>query len=502
MRLLVIGGGTAGWITALTLRDKLPDLEITLIESAEIGILGAGEGVTPHFIGHFLDEVGIPVSEVIRHAGATLKHGIRFTNWTGDGSYYFHPFDDHVTPRLDLKLLHPERPLDSPLLNFGAYTSERGRVMFTPKYAAEQDPSANPLSNLVSHANYAMHFDAVRLAAFLKRVGVERGIRLIDGRVVDFVQDDEGNVAEVRLDDGRSFPCDLLFDCTGFARLTLGKLFGVKWRSLKKTLPVDRAIPFFVPHEGPLPAYTEAIAMDAGWTWKIPVQERFGCGYVFDSEFLDADGARAEIRRTFGEGIEAPRVLAFDAGYYEQIWVKNCFAVGLSTGFLEPIEATSIWVSVATLREYLRGYLAVGDDRARREFNRFYQTFMQRVVDFLYLHYLTPRQDTPFWATFRERTEAPEWVQTVLDEGGYRWFFEEPAEYGGNPLPFLSFAWVQVSRGLGLMNRDVIAKFWDYYGMHAGFDERMRDHRQRLDGYADSCIAHEEFLARMLENRR
>ena len=135
MQLVVIGGGTAGWITALMLREMLPALTVTLIASKELGILGAGEGVTPHFIGQFLDEVNIPVSEVFKHAGATLKHGVKFTNWNGDGGHYFHPFDDAVTPDLDLGLLHPGEPLERDDLNFSAYASARQRVLFSKRHA-------------------------------------------------------------------------------------------------------------------------------------------------------------------------------------------------------------------------------------------------------------------------------------------------------------------------------------------------------------------------------
>jgi tryptophan halogenase len=498
MKIVIVGGGTAGWITALLTRHALRGDDITVIESSELGILGAGEGVTPHFVGHFLDHVGIPVSDLMRHTGATLKHAIKHTDWCGDGSSYHHPFDDAVTPTLDFPLRHPERLAPDHQLNFSAHCCEAGKVLFTPRHAYEADPRANPIANLIHHGSFALHFDAVKLAGFLAYVASQRNIAHVDGRVTHFDQDERGFVRRVHLEGGRSVDCDFVFDCTGFHRLILGKLLGARWRSLKRTLPVDRALPFTLPHGAdPLPAYTEAIALRSGWMWKIPVQERFGCGYVYDSEFADPDSARAELAERFGADVDTPRVLSFDAGYYEDIWIGNVFGAGLSTGFLEPLEATSIWVTVSTVREFLRAYLPVGDDRGRAEFRSFYGAFMQRIVDFLYLHYLTPRRDSPFWATFAERTEAPERVRQVLADGGYRWFFEEPHDYSGHPQPFITKSWAQVAAGVRVTNTQVLAKYWRYYNLEPGYDERLAAHVELLRRQASGCLTHREFIARM-----
>lgn len=496
MKLTIVGGGSAGWITALYLEQFFEQAEVTVIESSSLGILGAGEGTTPHFVGLFLDAVGISVADVVKHAGAVIKNGIRFSNWTGDGSAYFHPFDDLAARTLGLDTLHPAHQGNEHDLLFADAASLAARVLAAgPRPDSGDD---DPFRRLDHQANMAVHFDAVRLARYLKRVAVGRGVRLLDGLVDRFDQDPAGNITRLHLRDGRSVEADLVFDCTGFHRLILGKLFQVPWKDLKHVLPVDRAIPFTLPlGEGPVRPETEARAMDHGWMWKIPVEDRYGCGYVFDSAFTDNQGALNELKRKFGPNVDATRVLNFTSGYYDRIWVNNCFGVGLATGFLEPLEATSIWISILTLREFVRVYLPLNDGRARAEFHDFYRTLMQRTVDFLYLHYLTPRTDTPFWATFRERTQMPDGVAAALADGGLRWSFESTHRTGGHPEPFPPLSWVYIARGLNLMHRGALDEYWKYYGLHETWSERRAERVGHIEAAVERCLAHDEFLAQM-----
>lgn len=497
MKILVIGGGSAGWIAALMVQRRYPTAQVTVIASSEIGILGAGEGVTPHFIGDFLDEVGIPLSDLIASSATTLKHGIRFTNWNGEGGSYFHPFADQVTPKIELGLVHPERLPGTESHNFSAFAVDHGRVLFEPDPFMPPSYEVNPIASLKPHGTFALHFDAAGLAALLQQVAVSRGIELIDGRVVGFHRQTSGAFDQVRLQDGREIPCDFVFDCSGFHRLLIGKVFKTPWVDVQQTLPVNRALPFSLPLTRPIPAYTHAIAMKAGWMWKIPLQHRFGCGYVFDADFADEDQARAEVREMFGDDVELPKVIPFQAGYYQDVWKSNCVAVGLSSGFLEPLEATSIWTTIACLRELLDVYLPIGDDRARRDYNLFHRRFFERTVDFLYFHYLTQRDDTPFWATFKERTHCPPTVASLIEGGGLRWPFSNPPELAGNPAPFPARAYAHIALGVRTLDRSSLQGYWRTWNLYDGFEDRIASNRSRMADVARRCIDHEQFLERL-----
>lgn len=200
------------------------------------------------------------------------------------------------------------------------------------------------------------------------------------------------------------------------------------------------------------------------------------------------------MRRAFGADLELPRVLSFRAGYLDRIWVKNCVAVGLASGFLEPLEATSIWATVLTLRELLRVHLPQNDARAHDELNRFHRVLQQRIVDFLYLHYLSDRRDTPFWRTFRERTTPTPLSAEVLDSGGYRWPFEEDPRIAGNPSPFTAASYLWVAKGIGLLDVPSLARYWDYYGLHEGYAYRVEAHRRHLASVGEACLPHEVVL--------
>jgi len=497
MDMLVLGGGSAGWITALYVQRRFPRARITVVESSEIGILGAGEGVTPHFIGMFLDEIGVPLSDLIANSATTLKHGIRFTNWNGDGTAYFHPFSDDVTPELELGFFHPDHDAVSHAHSFSAFALERGRVLFEPDPERPPRFEDNPISSLRAHATFALHFDASSLADLLKRVGLSRGIRLVEGRVVGFHQVEGGAIDMVRLQSGDTVACDFLFDCSGFHRLAIGKVFKTPWIDVQDVLPVDRAMPFALPPTHPLPAYTEAIAMKAGWMWKIPLQTRFGCGYVFDSRFCDDDQARAEIHETYGPDVELPRVIPFKAGYFQDAWVANCVAVGLSSGFLEPLEATSIWTSIMCLRELLDVYMPLGDERARRDFNLYHRRFYDRTVDFLYFHYISQRNDTPFWAGFREHTRTPPVIRELLGDDGLRWLFSSPPELAGHPAPFPVRAYAHIAAGCRTFDRESLRRYWRAWNLYDGYDQRVHELRARMESAVEPCIDHEAFLAWM-----
>lgn len=341
MKYIILGGGTAGWLTSLYLNKHFPDDEVTVVASSEIGILGAGEGTTPAFM-EYLDEVGITEAELVSNCKATLKTGIKFTNWNGDDEHYFHNFWDN---------------------------------------------------------KYALHFDASLLAKYLQDVAVSRCIKLIDDEVIKVLLDD-GNITTLVTPSG-PVTGDFFFDCSGFKRLLIGEIYKSEWEEYG--MPCKRAIPFFLPNDNTnLPDYTESVAMKYGWIWKIPVQGRYGCGYVFDSNMTTDEEATQEIKDYLGHDFISPKTFNFNAGAYKQVWINNCMAVGLSSGFIEPLEATSIWIQILALRLFVQNR----DNPAK--VNNDVKELNEDILSFLYFHYLSQRKDTKFWSDFEYNNYMPE----------------------------------------------------------------------------------------------
>lgn len=357
-KFVIIGGGTAGWVTALTIKKYIPYCDVTVVASSEIGILGAGEGVTPHF-NELMSDLDIPMQGIFDNAKATVKAGIKFTNWNGDGVDYFHPFWDNKT---------------------------------------------------------AVHFDASLLAKHLQGIALSRGVKLIDDQVTNINTNTAGDITSFDLKGGQTVEANFVFDCSGLHRLIIGKHFNVEWITYDHMLPCNRALPFFVQSDNEKPEYTEAIAMKYGWVWRIPVEGRYGCGYVFDKRFVTDEDAIAELKQKFGE-ITIPRAFEFKAGAYKKTWVNNCIAIGLSAGFTEPLEATSIWIQILSLRHYLLQHAAFvkGDPHVRNSYNEYVSEINTFMSEFIHTHYLSKRNDSEFWTTFREINQSPTYVKRVID---------------------------------------------------------------------------------------
>lgn len=398
-KFVIVGGGSAGWITALYINNIFPESAVTVIESSDIGILGAGEGTTPHFV-DFLNDVKININEFIKETKATVKQGIKFTNWHGDGSYYFHPFHDgSFDLQNDENIVHLlERLGDEKSTSdicLSDLCSQNSKVKFF-----------NENNIIQNEGTYALHFDARLTAEYLKRVGLSRGIKLFDNIVVSFQQKENGNIESISLNDGSKILSDFIFDCTGFKRLILGDLLKGEWVNYQTSLPVNRALPFFLENTTEdIPPYTEAIAMKYGWIWKIPVQGRFGCGYVFDSSYATDEEIEKEIKSYFGD-ITIPRFFSFQAGCYKETWKNNVISLGLSSGFLEPLEATSIWVTINSLNHLKEKCLpGIFSDlnNYKNNYNSYVYNFNSQIKDFIQFHYLTKRNDSSFWKEYRTK---------------------------------------------------------------------------------------------------
>lgn len=453
--LVVVGGGTAGWLTSLAMLKHRPLDNITVIESDDIGILGAGEGTTPYFL-DFLKYIDIPFEEIIKNCKGTIKLGINFENWLGDNSSYFHSF--LPIPSLLVSPNNLEAWFNNGF-NYESINVIRDIALNKKSCFVYKNPDGsldetNIMSSFTKFSNLSLHFDARLLAKFLKEKAIERGCNYIEGKVSKIYNDNNNNITKLLLENKTKVKVDFLFDCTGFSRVFLEKHFKVKWKSYKDYLGLDRAIPFFQDHDNDVEPMTTAKAMDNGWVWRIPVNGRWGSGYVFSSNHTNADKALEEVKKIYGSDVTSPREFKFSAGILEESLKNNCLAIGLSQGFVEPLEATSIWVSLVTLMDFIDNKLLLSkDEDSISRFNKRYQDRQGQVLEFLRLHYISPRTDTEFWRTVKNEWKYPdnlnfkmkELKRSLIANIGYE-----------NLFPHLS--WIQVMSGLNLFGEQKYQK--------------------------------------------
>lgn len=372
--IVIVGGGTAGWLTALYIKHIWKNSDVQLIESSKIGILGAGEGSTTHFPA-FIKDLGIDENEFMYRTKSTYKIGIDFGNWRGDDYVYQHNFIHTWT----INSLSNQFDLDY-------YTK--------------------------SKQAYGYHFDARLVAEFFKEKALERGIKWIDALSTGVKQNDDGDVEYVLFEDGSELKTDFVFDCTGFARNIIGKVFNSEWESYEEWLKVNAAIPFFLPRNSKeMNTSTESNAMDYGWMWKIPLQHRWGCGYIFDENKISVEDAKKEVEKLLGHTIESPKTFRFKPGAFKDVWIKNCLAVGLSSGFLEPLEATSIMTAITQLllfKEYF-------ENGKINEYNKRIKAVNDENMNFIYYHYICDKNDTDFWKEYARRTNHPEMLMKIVN---------------------------------------------------------------------------------------
>jgi tryptophan 7-halogenase len=405
-RVVIVGGGTAGWMAAAALIRQVPHAcTVRLVESAEIGIVGVGEATLPH-IRTFVEALGLDEGDFMRATHATFKLGIDFHDFGRIGTHYLHPFGDFGRRLNGVELLHYWRRMEAEGHPTDLFAYSIANVMAAAK---RFEPPRTDADYFLSTFNYGYQFDATLFAPYLRSYAEARGVERTEGRVVEVEQHAEtGDVTALRLASGDRIEGDLFVDCSGFFGLLIGKTLGAEWEDWSHWLPCDRAVamPCTSP-PGPIEPYTRATAMSAGWRWRIPLQHRVGNGYVYSSSFIsDEAAAEALVAAVEGEPMADPRVLKFRAGRRSRSWVGNVVAVGLASGFLEPLESTSIYLSQGAIQQ-LVALFPTGPirDADRAEFNRMVDIEYDRIRDFLILHYhATTRDDSAFWDHVRTMT--------------------------------------------------------------------------------------------------
>jgi flavin-dependent dehydrogenase len=425
MKVVIVGGGTAGWITAIQalhfIKSKTKKkIELTVIDSSKIEIIGAGEGST----GIFTDWVETKLAyfgknelDFLNETGATLKLGINFKDWDGVGTSYLSPIEPTITAQYT-----PDVLLLTALLKGNVEDSTEIGWMMRNGY------STYHTSKLHSTGGHALHFDAHKVGQFLKSVAIENGTNHIDAEIKKLNRNPiNGELDSVLLDDGSTLDADFWIDCSGFARVLI-KPMGGGWRDFSKYLPVNRALPYLYNYKSDddIRAETVAWAQKNGWMWQIPTQERYGCGYVYCDYFTTADKAFEEMKlATNRPDIEPIRELKFDVGCVEQPWVKNVLAIGLSSGFLEPLQATSIHTTLAQSQLFFDFIFLEEKEYFVNEGNR--KLYNQRVLnlqedfrDLLQFHYMGKRDDSDFWKFIHNDLEKTQMTKNLIEISKYR----------------------------------------------------------------------------------
>ncbi|WP_343528356.1 tryptophan halogenase family protein [Sphingomonas sp.] len=408
-RVVIVGGGTSGWMCAAALsRMAAPDMTITLVESEEIGVIGVGEATIPPLI-EFNTFLGLSEREVLGECRGTLKYGIEFVDWGRAGARYFHPFSPYGRDTAEF----PFHQLWLRLMAMAARDEVSAAAIGDIEdynlcaLAARLGRVAPPGTNnpLLATMRHAYHLDATLYAKILRRYAEQKNVQRVEGLVVDVDQAPEtGLIQHVILRDGRTIAGDLFIDCSGFRSLLIGEAMDSAFIDWSAYLPCDRAIAMPVKRHGAPVPYTRATADRAGWRWRIPLQHRAGHGYVYSSAILDDDAAHRRLVETCdGEPIADARPLRFRTGHRHCFWDRNCVAIGLAGGFIEPLESTSIHLAQLGIQRLINLWPAYGVSQTEAQcYNRLMTADYTRLRDFILLHYVaTDGRDEPFWQEVR-----------------------------------------------------------------------------------------------------
>jgi tryptophan 7-halogenase len=439
-KVVIAGGGTAGWLAAAALSQQIGRLvEVTLIESDEIGTIGVGEATIPP-IRVFHKLLQIDEREFMRATAATFKLGISFENWARKGDRYIHSFGRNGKPTWMCEF-H----------NYWLRSLELGIKSEIGEYCFELEAARANKFATAPHLeiNYAYHFDASQYAKFLRAFSERHGIRRVEGKIKEVKQNGEsGFVESLVLQSGQEIAGDLFIDCTGFRGLLIEQTLKSGYEDWSNWLPCDSAAAVQTELTAPAPPYTRSIAHDAGWRWCIPLQHRVGNGLVFSSRHLTDEDAKQELLSAIdGKPVTAPRVLKFQTGRRRKVWNKNVVALGLASGFIEPLESTSIHLMMVGVTRLLHLFPFSGvNDSLIEQYNEGARVEMEKTRDFIVLHYhATQRDDTPFWTHCRNMP-IPDTLALRID------LFKESAyAYQGDSEMFRVDSWTQVMLGQRIM---------------------------------------------------
>lgn len=470
MNITVVGGGTAGWLAAYMFLKSQPGLHsVTVIESSSIGIIGAGEGSTGFFsdvLNGFYSRDSINIDEFVSACDATNKIGIKFRNWNGDGKEFFSPLDGSPTAGVINDFI-----FKYVLAKYGRYKA----------HLASRIGLDYELERNWNRFN-SFHFNAHKVGQFFKNICVQEGIKYFDN-VVQHVNlnSENGHIESLLLDNGQTVGGDFFIDCTGFARVLM-KALDVKWEDWSNHLPVNTAMPFLLDYKenDKIFPWTTSTALNAGWMWDIPLQNRRGCGYVYNKNFISKEEAKREIETLLGREITPIKFIDFVPGRSETFWKKNALCLGLASCFVEPLQATSIHTTVAQLVLFVMEFLKQDKNEVLLStsidaYNRRTSKLYDLNLDFVSMHYQGGRTDTAFWRYIKENKIVSPYAQDVITRTQNKLVsFHDIGNNFGAPAIGL---WNWTMSGLGIITPEQAKLDLDSYGI---FDHAERQYLKFL----------------------
>lgn len=486
---IVVGGGTAGWISAAILARSLTNSNssITVVESPNIPTVGVGEATIPSIV-DLLEYLRIPLKEFILATNATFKLGIKFIDWQQKGHHYWHPFG-FVGNKIDGKPFYQhwlKHQFNNPQFDFTDFSPAIALAKKSKFYIP--DPK---VKNNLSNSTYALHFDASLVAKYLAEYCKGMGVTLLQQHIQSTTLDKQGKIESLHLDNKTSISGDFFIDCSGQQALLIHKALRVGYDNWQHFLPVDRAITAQSTIEETIPPYTQATAHEHGWRWKIPLQNRTGNGYVFCSDYCSDDDALNLLKQNSTDFITEPRFISFTTGKRDKIWHKNCLAVGLSSGFLEPLESTSIYLIMKTMLNFVE---CLPNKQCERptidEFNRLIDDEYHAIRDFIVLHYCTTkRKDSAFWQMW-QHINIPDTLKTKIDL-----FKCQGRLYENKYDLFSADSWYSVLEGMGVRPRsyDPLIDASNYNKINQAFTLSVTE----LTNSVSKTLTHNEYINRL-----
>ncbi len=477
-KISVVGGGTAGFVAALILKTRFPEIQIEIIRSSKIGIIGVGEGSTEHW-NEFMKYIGLSFRTIMAECDATFKCGIMFRGWGVED--YMHS----IGPEHDVKN--------------GQYLAAYGKIIssndpnwhMNPPLTWQNKVYAKHLERGSESPYNQYHFNTYKLNTLLTRIADLKNISIIDDDISDVKINEQGNIYEI-VGEKSTYQSDFYIDCTGFNKILISKL-GAKWQSFGKYLKMKAAITFPTADTDEYNIWTLAQAMDSGWMFRLPVWGRYGNGYIYDSDFISVDQAKIEVEKYFGHEIEIGREFKFDPGALDSVWIKNCCAIGLSSIFVEPLEATSIGTSIQQtflLMHRLPNY----DEKTIQTYNKDVNDILMNIRDFVILHYLGKRSDTEFWKHILE-LEIPDSLKENLEKWKKNLPITEDFRGISGYKMFSEAHYTQILAGLKMFDRNAIAA--EYNMMHPEIKKMVENYfreARTLEKISPS-IGHKDFIS-------
>jgi tryptophan halogenase len=495
MKIVIVGGGTAGWLSALFLANRTADNnlhDITVIDSSKLGIIGAGEGSTGSFVETLVNRLknikGLNLKDFHKKTNSTIKMGIHCKNWHGEGESFYEPLGAQRTflEAFDLDYilaLKYGRAVDS---SAAMYMWEQNKVPFV--YRGDGTPKAS----------YSYHFDAHRVGEYFKELALLNGVKHIDGEIHNLVMSD-GELKSVEVKEtNETLSADMWIDCSGFRRVLIGPMGG-GWVDYSKWLPANRAMTYLHQYQTDevIVPETLALALPNGWMWQIPTQERYGCGYVYSNKFITDEQAHKELEENTGRKIDNFRIIPFEPGRCERTWIGNVLAVGLSSHFLEPLEATSIHLTCNTLESFCSNCLHHTKEKTITEFNvnLFNKNFAETIDDYrdlIQMHYITRREDSPFWKYMKYELEITDRNKEVLNlckirVPSFKDFSQIVSASGWG-------VWSWLLAGLGHISDEVVDDTIYNANLKMDLEKMYKDMQMKYSKVPEIFYTHNEFL--------